>query len=362
MTAETPQHEELAAGVQTLATDAITAGVLEPAAIRCIVVPLDGSLLAERALPVAIALARATGATVRAVHVFVPLAKGTVVRGLVDYAANVEAQLTNDARAYVEDVRRRFQTVEGTKEIVHVDLSRALPIRSPFGEAARIVAALERYARKSAADLIVMTSHGRGGFSRAWMGNVADAAIRGTGLPVLIVRAAESSVVPSIVRHIVIALDGSPVAERVIPVALAIASATHARITLVRVVIVRWTVARASPVAHVDSRDLAKQRAEADAYFVSLRGRMRVPGLAIETQVVDEPVTMLPEVGPVRALLRAIESSSADMIAIATHGYGGAKRWWLGSVADKIVRGAPVATLVMRGESRRGASPDKESR
>lgn len=345
-----PRDEQTAEGRAMETQEA--EGPLEPVAIRCIVVPLDGSMLAEAALPVAIALAKATGATVRAVHVFMPLPEGTVVRGLFDYAESVEAQLLNDARAYVEDVRGRYQSLEHAEGVVHVDLSRALPITSPFGESAKIVSALERYARMQAADLIVMTSHGRGGFSRAWMGNVADAMLRRTGLPVLVVRAEGSSLAWTGVRHIIVALDGSGLAERVMPVALAIATAASARVTLVRVVIVRWVVARASPVSHVDSRLLAEQRRDAETYLANLRMRIRAPGLTIDTQVVDEPVTMLPEIGPVRALLRTVDSLAADMLAIATHGRGGIKRWWMGSVADKLVRGAPVATLVMRGESR----------
>jgi nucleotide-binding universal stress UspA family protein len=326
---------------------------LEPSPLRCIVVPLDGSPIAEDALSVAVALAKATGATVRGVHVFVPLARGTVVAGSFDYAANIESQLENDARAYVNDVGGRLQTAEGERGIVRVDLSKAVSTSRPFGETVRIVAALGRYARMQTADLIVMTSHGRGGFSRAWMGNVADAVMRGSGIPVLIVRPDGTLTVPIDFRHIVIALDGSPLAERVIPMALAIASATRARITLVRAVVVRWVVPRASPVAHVDTGSLADQHREADEYFARLLPRLRAPGLTIEARVVEEPVTMLPDVGPVRALLSTIETIGADMIAIATHGHGGVKRWWLGSVADKIVRGAPVATLVMRGLPRR---------
>jgi len=348
MTAEIPLGE-----LQPRDTHANEPVAIEPVGIQCIVVPLDGSPLAEAALPVAIALAKACGATVRAVHIFVPLAKGTVVPGLFEYAANVEAQLANEARAYVRDVRSRFQLREGAKEIVRVDTARGTPMTGPFGESARIVSALGRFSRMVSADLIVMTSHGRGGFSRAWMGNVADAMIRGTGLPVLVVRADAPSLGPSAVRHLMIALDGSTLAERVLPVALAIAAAMAARITLVRVAIVHWVVPRASPVAQVDSRDLAEQRREAEAYFANLLSRLRAPGVTIYAEVVDEPVTMLPETGAARALLRSVASLNADVIAIATHGLGGARRWWLGSVADKIVRGAPVATLVMRGEPRK---------
>ena len=78
---------------------------LDPIAIRSIVVPLDGSAIAESALTVAIALAKATGAVVHAVHVFVPLPMGTIVHGLVDYAENVEAQLVEDAKAYITAIK-----------------------------------------------------------------------------------------------------------------------------------------------------------------------------------------------------------------------------------------------------------------
>ncbi len=125
MTAEIPHTE-----VQPRDMHANDSVAIEPVAIRCIVVPLDGSPLAEGALPVAIALAKASGATVRAVHIFVPLAKGTVVPGLFDYAANVEAQLANEARAYVRDVRRRFQMREGALESFASTLSRRCPSRA----------------------------------------------------------------------------------------------------------------------------------------------------------------------------------------------------------------------------------------
>lgn len=318
---------------------------------QCIVVPLDGSSIAERALPIAITLASATGAEVRAVHVVVPLPRGADVHGLFDYAANVEAQLEHDAGAYVRDVRRRFPSAGKATPPLHVDLSRARPMRGPFGEAARTVSALERYAKRHSASLFVMTSHGRGGFSRAWIGNVADSIIRGTGVPVLIVRPEDSRAASGTFRKLMVAVDGSALAERVIPFAMAVAAVKGARITLVRVITVHWAVARSSPVAHVDSHDLAVQRKEAERYLLDLKGRIVADGLTVETMVVDEPVTPVPDVGPARALLQFAESLGADLIALSTHGRSGFKRWMLGSVADKIVRGATIATLLVRSDT-----------
>ena len=320
--------------------------------LRCIVVPLDGSPLSERALPVAIALASATGAELRAVHVYVPLPRETAVHGLVDYAASVEALLEHDAGVYARDARRRFATAAPGGGALHVDLARARPLTSLFGEASRTVAALGRYATRHAASLFVMTSHGRGGFSRAWIGSVADSFIRGTGVPVLLVRPDEARVLTSDFRNIIVAVDGSALAEGVIPIAMSMAGAHGARLTLVRVITIRAAVARPTPIAHVDTHDLDAQREEAERYLADLKDRIAAENLVIETKVVDEPVTMLSDVGPTRALLSYADASGADLIALSTHGRSGFRRWMLGSVADKVVRGAPIATLVVRGDPR----------
>jgi nucleotide-binding universal stress UspA family protein len=320
---------------------------------KCIVVPLDGSAVAERALPVAITLANATGAELRAAHVYVPLPRGTDVHGLFDYATSVDAQLEHEAAAYVRDVRARHSSSETAPSVLHVDRARARPLTNPFGEATRTVSALERYAHRHGASLFVMTSHGRGGFSRAWIGNVADSLIRGTGVPVLIVRPNEGSDISGSFRNIIVAVDGSSLGESVIPVAMGLAAARDARLTLVRVITIRAAVPRSTLRAQIDVHDLQAQRDEAEGYLADLKGRISAEGLIIETRVVDEPVTILPDLGPARALLELADSSGADLIALSTHGRTGFRRWMLGSVADKIVRGAAIATLVVRGEHHR---------
>ena len=316
----------------------------------CIVVPLDGSAMAERALPVAITIAGATGAEVRAVHVYVPLPRGINVHGTFEYAASVEARLEHDAAAYVRDVRKRFPGAGDAARAIHVDRARARRLTGPFGEAPRTVAALERYARRHEASMFVMTTHGRGGFSRAWIGNVADSLIRGIGVPVLIVRPDDARATTGTFQNIIVAVDGSELAERVIPAAMGVAADSGARLTLVRVITVRAAVARSAPIAHTDTHDLEAQRAEAERYLAELKARMTADGLRVDTRVVDAPVTPVPDAGPARAILELAESSGADLIALSTHGRSGFRRWMLGSVADKIVRGAPIATLVVRGD------------
>ena len=227
--------------------ESFEAGRIHRSRPTCIVVPLDGSAMAERALPVAITIAGATGAEVRAVHVYVPLPRGTNVHGTFEYAASVEARLEHDAAAYARDVRKRYPGQSDAEPAIHVDRARARPLTSPFGEAPRTVAALERYARRHEASMFVMTTHGRGGFSRAWIGNVADSLIRGIGVPVLIVRPDDARATTGTFQNIIVAVDGSELAERVIPAAMGVAADSGARLTLVRVITVRAAVARSPP-------------------------------------------------------------------------------------------------------------------
>ena len=95
-------------------------------------------------------------------------------------------------------------------------------------------------AREIDADLIVMTSHGRTGLSRMWLGSVADGLIRHSRVPVLLLRpidaAAPRPFAHGLYKHILVPFDGSAASEEVLPAALALAKCGSARISLLRVV------------------------------------------------------------------------------------------------------------------------------
>src|SRR6266516_4411000 len=179
------------------------------AQLKRILVPLDGSELAERALPFARSLAHMVGGD---------LILARVANGRRPFGDPVEAQIeaAAEAEAYLErlaDDRRAGCVAE-----------RSLPYGDPATEIARL-------AGERSADLIVMSTHGRSGLSRALVGSVADTLVRRTALPLLLVRAGlpldrwEHGL-----RRILVPLDGSELAEAALP------QASGARVTLLQVV------------------------------------------------------------------------------------------------------------------------------
>ena len=149
-----------------------------------VVVPLDGSVLAEQALPVAAELARRSGATLDLVRVAetyrdeLPDMPPSVLIS-PSYRSIVEqfAELEREAGAYLDEAANRLagEDVAATTEVLS-------------GDPARL---LLSYADRAHPDLIVMTSHGRGGLARWFFGSVADKLLTASRVPLLVVRARE---------------------------------------------------------------------------------------------------------------------------------------------------------------------------
>jgi nucleotide-binding universal stress UspA family protein len=212
--------------------------------------------------------------------------------------------------------------------------------------------AILEYARAEHIDLIVMATHGRGGASRFWLGSVADALVRRSGTPVLLLRppADETArLVAPTVKNILVPLDGSELSLGILPAATSFARVVAARITLLRVV---PTIAGAGVFGLVPVPELAAEEvARANAQLGEVARTLRSQGIDA-TPVVVESTAVAP------AILEYAQRSDVDAIAIATHGRGGLGRVALGSVADKVVRGAPVPVLSLRPRAERAASAD----
>jgi nucleotide-binding universal stress UspA family protein len=192
-----------------------------------------------------------------------------------------------------------------------------------------------------------MTTHGRGPLSRFWLGSVADEFIRKTSVPVLLVRPKEGTLDLSqepVVRRVLIPLDGSGLAEQILGPAVALGSLMNADYTLLRVVCPPlFTVydPAAVAVSPVDQTSLEEERTQAQAYLDQVAQRLRARSLPVCTQVL---VGMQPH----QAILEEVQAQGVDLIALATHGRKGLTRLLLGSIADKLVRGAGVPVLVHR--------------
>lgn len=306
---------------------------------RTVLVPLDGSRFAEHALPLAGALARHAGAKLRVVTVSTPLASFTA-EGAYFGTAEMEAELDGRYRAYLNSTAGRLRA-RGTE--VEVDLL--------HGEVAECICAdAERQA-----ELVVMATHGRGTLERFWLGSVADEVVRNVTRPVLLVRPADEEAdlgsEPKL-SPVVVSLDGTPLAEKVLDHALEMAAlAPGAELVLMRAI---TSVAPVPshldvPEAEREARGLMSQvhklqshlRREAETYLEGVAARVRQRGVKARTAVVVEDQ-------PAVAILNEARAVGAGLIALETHGRSGLTRFFLGSVADKVIRGATTPVLVHR--------------
>ncbi|HZT81311.1 MAG TPA: universal stress protein [Gemmataceae bacterium] len=290
--------------------------------LRSILVPLDGSQFGEHALPVAADLARRAGAALHLVHAHAPL---VYIEGLSVLDDRADEQLREQERGYLERLAGRL-----------ADTGVAVHTAVVEGFAADV---LREQAEAAGAGLIVMSTHGRGPFSRFWLGSVADALVRAAPVPLLLVRPSEQPAAGPAFRHVLIPLDGSALAEQAIQPAVEVGRLTGADYMLIRVV---------PPVFRVDDgrgevwEATERQEEEAKQYLDRVAARLRGEGLAVSTRVVTGQQ-------PADAILRA--ASSTDLIALATHGRRGLGRLVLGSVADKLIRAATVPVLVHRPQA-----------
>jgi nucleotide-binding universal stress UspA family protein len=198
------------------------------------------------------------------------------------------------------------------------------------------------------ADLVVMTTHGRGPFSRFWLGSVADCLVRRLTVPLLLVRpsgeAAWETTAEPFLRRVLIPLDGSTDSESVLGPVVELGTAEGMEYTLLRAVppppALGWEVPGYAAQAEADL--LAERlRGEAGEYLEGVARRLRAAGVRVRTRALVHP-------SAAGAILDAAAAGGFDLIALRTRGRGGAARLLLGSVADKVVRGAAVPVLVSR--------------
>jgi nucleotide-binding universal stress UspA family protein len=308
-------------------------------------VPLDGSELSEAVFPYAKELAGRLGMDVILLHVHSPEESGTIPLH----------------RAYIEHkavlVKRESQEVQdkvggraGGREIkVWGELAVGYPAEE-----------ILRFAAEKDTDLILMATHGRSGIKRWVMGSVADKVLRASRVPVWLVRA---GIPEGIVydkwpkRTILVPLDGSELAEAVLPHVEALAKQQSAE--LVEVVLLRVCEAGGASgyyppsarfetptgAVHVMPRDFArataaKQKMLAKQYLTGIAKQLRDAGLKVRTEVC---------VGdPAGEIIAYTSSSPFNLIVMATHARSGLSRWAYGSVATKVLQGVSSPMFLVR--------------
>jgi nucleotide-binding universal stress UspA family protein len=201
-----------------------------------------------------------------------------------------------------------------------------------------------KHARKIGADLVVMTTHGRGGLRRAWLGSVTEKLVRTLHIPLLVVRPREDGSLPSTdLRNVLVPVDGSPLAETAVEPAAALAHLWDAEMSLLQ--IVYPVVLAADPVLSFmggyDDELTGIRRETADDYLRDVTDGLRARG------VKASGVAIVGIASVADTLLQLSEPQHVSLVVMATHGRGGFRRLMIGSVTDKLIRGAQVPVLVV---------------
>ena len=209
---------------------------------------------------------------------------------------------------------------------------------------------LADYAAVNQVKLIVMSTHGRRGLGRAWLGSVGDALLRRSPAPVLLVRPADDREVaaPEGPPRILVPLDGSPLAEEILEHALVLGRPLGARYSLLLVVNPLGLMGDLTPVvAHGVGLGAAAAHVEEARSYLAERARwLEHLGLEAETKVVESERIA-------DTILAESARQGCAFVAMATHGRSGLSRFVLGSVAAQVVHGATTPVLLHRPSARR---------
>ena len=292
-----------------------------------LLVPLDGSRLAEAVLPAAQTFAECFGATIVLFHALEQGARATV-HGERHLLVETEAQ-TYLAELAARIGRPNLKIETNVHPVKEADVARSI---------------IEHITELNA-DMIVLAEHGNSGLRNMLVGNIAQQVVQRATPPVLFVRPQMENVPAFACRKILVPLDSTTIHEPALPVAAEIARACGASLHLMTVVPTPGTLSaeRAGtgmllPTTMAAVLDLAQRGAV--EYLQNTTARLLAEGLAVTATVVRG------DTAP--AILENAERAKADLIVLATHGRANIDAFWSGSVTPKVLSRSDVPVLLVR--------------
>jgi nucleotide-binding universal stress UspA family protein len=289
-------------------------------------IPLDGSQVAEQVLPYARCLAKALTIPVDLLEV----ADIETLRLLANpergrYLDTLLSEKMENSESYLETVAQSF---EGTPVTCIVEKGKAEDV------------VIERAAADKGT-LIVMATHGRSGIQRWVLGSVTDKVLHGSNNHLFLIRAQDQAKAEgeALLKKVIVPLDGSPVAEMVLPYVIDLAKKMRLEVILVR--------SFALPAATADEYQtytdelIGLIEAEARDYLAEKVKEMKGKGLQNVSSAVN--------VGyGAEEIITLARKTPDNFIAMCTHGRSGVKRFVLGSVTDRVVRHSGDPVLIIR--------------
>lgn len=292
-----------------------------------LIVPLDGSSLAECVLPHAVALAQPFESRVTLLRAVRGPSTGGATRATDPLGWQMRRA---EARAYLDDLVGRLQEIgiDADREVLE-------------GEAAEQIV---QYGRDKGADLIILSSHGRSGLSQWNVSSVVQKVILRAYMPVMIVRAYQpvtSDLGGLSYNRVLVPLDGSQRAEFPLPWATMLASFHQCPLLLAHVVS-KPEVPRRGPLTEEEARLVEEltesNRRKGEQYLKDLQDRL-------DTEV--ETALEVSE-NAAEALHRLIEVRGVDLVLLSAHGYSARKKWPYGGVALNFIAYGTIPLLILQ--------------
>ena len=298
-----------------------------------ILVPLDGSPLAEQALSCAVTLGRGLAAELVLLRaVSVPSDARKYLDGAARKEGDLMERLDAEADEYLHEVADRVRLA-------------GLTVR-PVVQHGPAAEAIVDYAEQMDIWQIVMATHGYSGTKRWTHGSVAERVLQAASVPVLMVRAKEEDAEDSqqlmLGRRILVPLDGSEMAEQVLSPVTSVAQAVGAEVFLFQVAVDHQLASmyRGDWYYLPAEGELEEEEREAQAYLERVADSLREEGIQVFTGT---------QIGLVaESIIEYAETNEIDLMAMCTHGRTGLARWALGSVADRLLRAGGVPILLVR--------------
>lgn len=150
-------------------------------------------------------------------------------------------------------------------------------------------------------------------------------------------------------KQILLPLDGSTMAEQALPYAVAQAERFRAELILLRAI---GPFPQSNSLSLAETGWIQEQMKEwARDYLESIATRVRVEGIPVKVVVLQDP--------PHEAITQFAEANGVYLIVICSRGQSGPSRWLMGSVADRVVRGAAVPVLLVRASEQKSKGETK---
>jgi nucleotide-binding universal stress UspA family protein len=302
-----------------------------------ILVPLDGSDVAEVALPYAEELAEKLDSELTVIN----------IRGPGEDPDNPEhrAYLSKIVATVEQNIKKSGGIKPGQK--IKVDSA----IVGGHGILIHAAEEILDYAERENISLIVMASHGRTGIRRWALGSTADKVIRAAKYPVMVIRANLN--IPGTIKlsKLLVTLDESKESETVLPHIESLASKLNAMVTLLHVVVPPYHIYPISGgIGYYGGEGIVKVP-YSDAEVKPLKERAREYLQKVSDKLKDKGIRTNLEVRTGSAadeIIEAAQELGIDLVAMATHGESGLSRWEYGSIADKVLRAGSTPLLLVR--------------